>query len=121
VVAVVGAGPIGLAAIVGAQLFPLTAIVAIDLADSRLDAAKQFGATVAVNNGNEDPLEAVKELSDGLLFDADPSAPGRRPTARPKEVRDSPLRVRAVHGGVRRVRASGRHRGAQVVISRGPV
>jgi alcohol dehydrogenase len=50
VVAVVGAGPIGLAAIMGARLFSPSHIVAIDLADSRLGAAKQFGADVVVNN-----------------------------------------------------------------------
>ena len=54
VVAVVGAGPIGLAAIMGARLFSPSHIVAIDLADSRLEAAKQFGADVVVNNGRED-------------------------------------------------------------------
>jgi len=46
VVAVVGAGPIGLAAIVGARLFSPSKIVALDLADSRLESAKQFGADV---------------------------------------------------------------------------
>ena len=55
VVAVVGAGPIGLAAIMGARLFSPSHIVAIDLADSRLEAAKQFGADIVVNNGREDP------------------------------------------------------------------
>ena len=56
VVAVVGAGPIGLSAIIGARLFSPSHIVAIDLADARLEAAKQFGADVIVNNGREDPL-----------------------------------------------------------------
>ena len=56
VVAVVGAGPIGLSAITGAHLFSPSHIVAIDLADARLEAAKQFGADVTVNNGREDPL-----------------------------------------------------------------
>ena len=58
VVAVVGARPIGLAAIMGARLFSPSHIVAIDLADSRLDAAKQFGADVVVNNSRED-AEAI--------------------------------------------------------------
>ena len=69
VVAVVGAGPIGLAAIMGARLFSPSHIVAIDLADSRLEAAKQFGADVVVNNGREDPLAVVRELTDGLGAD----------------------------------------------------
>ena len=44
-VAVVGSGPIGLSAIMGARLFSPSHIIAVDLADSRLEAAKQFGAT----------------------------------------------------------------------------
>jgi alcohol dehydrogenase len=69
VVAVVGAGPIGLAAIMGAKLFSPAHIVAIDLADSRLEAAKGFGADVTVNNSREDALEVVKGLTDGLGAD----------------------------------------------------
>jgi alcohol dehydrogenase len=69
VVAVVGAGPIGLSAIMGARLFSPSHIVAIDLADSRLDAAKQFGADVTVNNGRQDALEVVNELTGGLGAD----------------------------------------------------
>ena len=48
-VAVVGAGPIGLAAVQAARLFSPAHVVAIDLVDSRLEAAKQFGADVTVN------------------------------------------------------------------------
>lgn len=69
VVAVVGAGPIGLSAIMGAQLFSPSQIVAIDKADSRLEAAKQFGATVTVNNGREDALAVVQGLTGGLGAD----------------------------------------------------
>ena len=66
VVAIVGAGPIGLSAIVGSHLLSPSHIVAIDLADSRLEAAKLFGADVIVNNGREDPLAIVRELTGGL-------------------------------------------------------
>ncbi len=69
VVAIVGAGPIGLSAITGALLFSPSHIIAIDLADSRLEAAKQFGADVTINNGREDPGAIVKELTDGLGAD----------------------------------------------------
>ncbi len=69
VVAIVGAGPIGLSAITGARLFSPSHIVAIDLADVRLAAAKEFGADVTVNNGREDPLEVIRELTDGLGAD----------------------------------------------------
>jgi alcohol dehydrogenase len=69
VVAVVGAGPIGLAAITTAQFFSPSQIVAIDLTDARLEAAKQFGATVTVNPQREDALEIVRGLTDGLGAD----------------------------------------------------
>jgi alcohol dehydrogenase len=69
VVAIVGAGPIGLSAIVGALLFSPSHVVAIDLADARLDAAKQFGADVTVNNGREDALSIVQGLTGGLGAD----------------------------------------------------
>jgi alcohol dehydrogenase len=68
-VAVVGAGPIGLSAIMGAQLFSPSHVVAIDLADTRLDAAKRFGADVTVNNGSDDAVAVVQGLTDGLGAD----------------------------------------------------
>ncbi|MCU1379085.1 MAG: alcohol dehydrogenase [Acidimicrobiales bacterium] len=69
VVAVVGAGPIGLSAIMGARLFSPSHIVAIDKADLRLDAAKMFGADVTVNNDREDPMEVIAALTGGLGAD----------------------------------------------------
>jgi alcohol dehydrogenase len=69
IVAVVGAGPIGLSAIIGAQLYSPATVIAIDLADSRLAAAKTFGADVTVNNSRENPLEIVHSLTDGLGAD----------------------------------------------------
>lgn len=69
VVAVVGAGPIGLATIIGARLYSPTTVIAIDLADSRLAAAKAFGADVTVNNAREDALAVVLSLTAGLGAD----------------------------------------------------
>ena len=69
VVAVVGAGPIGLSAISGARLFSPSLIIAIDMNASRLEAAKQFGADVVVNNSTQDPIAAVRELTGGLGAD----------------------------------------------------
>jgi alcohol dehydrogenase len=69
VVAVVGAGPIGLAAIIGARLFSTSHVAAIDLADNRLESAKQFGADITINNGREDALAIVRDLTDGLGAD----------------------------------------------------
>lgn len=69
VVAVVGAGPIGLSAIMGSKLFSPSHVVAIDLADSRLEAAKQFGADVVINNAHVDAVDVVREMTDGLGAD----------------------------------------------------
>jgi alcohol dehydrogenase len=69
VVAIVGAGPIGLAAILTARLFTPGHIVAIDLADSRLESARRFGADVVVNNGRDDAVQAIMDLTDGLGAD----------------------------------------------------
>jgi len=76
VVAVVGAGPVGLAAIMGARLFSPSHIVAIDLADSRLEAAKLFGADVVVNNTREDAEAVIAELTGGLGADVTIEAVG---------------------------------------------
>jgi alcohol dehydrogenase len=76
VVAVVGSGPIGLSAMLGARLFSPSHIVAIDLADSRLEAAKQFGADITINNSREDPAEIIGSLTDGLGADVTIEAVG---------------------------------------------
>ena len=75
-VVIVGAGPIGLAAILGAKMHSPSHIVAIDLADGRLDAAKQFGADIVINDGETDPVPAVMELTDGLGADVTIEAVG---------------------------------------------
>jgi alcohol dehydrogenase len=76
VVAVIGAGPIGLSAMTSAQLFSPSHIVAIDLADSRLEAAKDFGADVLVNSTREDPMLVIKKLTEGLGADVTIEAVG---------------------------------------------
>jgi len=80
VVAVVGAGPIGLSAIAGSLLFSPSHVIAIDLADTRLQAAKLFGADVVVNNSHEDPLAIVQGLTDGLGADVAIEAVGMSAT-----------------------------------------
>jgi alcohol dehydrogenase len=64
-VVVVGAGPIGLAAIITAKLFSPSHIVAIDKAESRLQAAKQFGADIVLAP-EDSPLETVRSVTGGL-------------------------------------------------------
>src|SRR5205823_1670002 len=76
VVAVVGAGPVGLAAITGARLFSPSRIVAIDLSDARLEAAGQFGADVTVNGSREDALGVIKDLTGRLGADVAIEAAG---------------------------------------------
>ncbi len=76
VVAVVGAGPVGLAAIAGAQLYSPGHVVAIDLSDARLEAAKHFGADVTVNNSREDPLSVIRDLTGRLGADVSIEAVG---------------------------------------------
>lgn len=68
-VAVVGAGPIGLAAIMAAKLFTPGCVIAIDLADARLTKAAEFGADATINNGVEDAVARVMELTGGLGAD----------------------------------------------------
>jgi alcohol dehydrogenase len=68
-VAIVGAGPIGLAAIMTAQLHSPGHIVAIDLDASRLEKAVEFGADVTIDNSKEDAVARVLELTGGLGAD----------------------------------------------------
>lgn len=67
-VAVVGAGPIGLAAIATARLFSPERIVAVDLAPARLEAARKLGAD-AVADARETPEQLIADLTDGLGAD----------------------------------------------------
>ncbi|MFE7841436.1 zinc-dependent alcohol dehydrogenase family protein [Streptomyces sp. NPDC057474] len=67
-VAVVGAGPIGLAAIATARLFAPERIVSVDLVASRLEAAKRLGAD-AVADAREEPEQLIADLTDGLGAD----------------------------------------------------
>jgi alcohol dehydrogenase len=75
-IAIVGAGPIGLATVLTAKLYTPGKIVAIDLADSRLEKAREFGADVTINNGQEDAVERMLELTDGLGADVAVEAVG---------------------------------------------
>lgn len=75
-VAVVGAGPIGLASMLTARLYGPSRIIAIDLADSRLARAREFGADTTINNSSEDPIEKVMDLTDGLGVDVAMEAVG---------------------------------------------
>ncbi|MDJ0376842.1 zinc-dependent alcohol dehydrogenase family protein [Cryobacterium sp. PH31-L1] len=69
VVAVIGAGPVGLAAIATAGLYGAASIIAIDLDENRLERARDFGATDTVVSGAADWKEQVLALTDGAGVD----------------------------------------------------
>jgi len=62
-VAIVGSGPIGLAALLTAQFYSPAEIIMIDLDDNRLDVAKRFGATAIVNSTDGKAFEAVMKMT----------------------------------------------------------
>jgi alcohol dehydrogenase len=68
-VAIVGAGPLGLAALLTAQLYSPSAILVIDLDDNRLRMAQGFGATSVVNGAAEDAVARVLEGTSGAGVD----------------------------------------------------
>ncbi|MGA9602554.1 MAG: zinc-dependent alcohol dehydrogenase family protein [Methyloceanibacter sp.] len=69
-VAIVGAGPIGLAALLTAQFYSPAEIIMIDLDDRRLQAASRFGATQVINSADGKAAETVKALTGGRGVDA---------------------------------------------------
>ena len=64
-IAIVGAGPVGLAALLTAQFYSPAAIISIDLDDNRLQVAKSFGATALINSAAGNAIERVMELTHG--------------------------------------------------------
>lgn len=70
-VAIIGAGPVGMAALMTAQFYAPSELIMIDLDDNRLATAAKFGATKTVNSktGNAATAEAVKKLTGGIGVD----------------------------------------------------
>ena len=64
-VAIVGAGPVGLAVLLTAQFYSPAAIFVIDLDEKRLAVAKQFGATTLINSSDGHAVHNVMELTEG--------------------------------------------------------
>jgi alcohol dehydrogenase len=67
--AIVGAGPVGLAALLTAQFYSPARIISIDLDDNRLAVARKFGATETVNASSGDAVARVLALTDGRGVD----------------------------------------------------
>ena len=63
-VAIVGSGPIGLAALLTAQFYSPAKIIMIDLDDHRLEVAKRFGATDTINSKNGKAVESLMQITD---------------------------------------------------------
>jgi alcohol dehydrogenase len=68
-VAIVGGGPVGLAALLTAQLYSPAELIMIDLDDNRLEEARKLGATKTINSGDGKAVEKVKALTAGVGVD----------------------------------------------------
>ncbi|MDB4999490.1 MAG: zinc-dependent alcohol dehydrogenase family protein [Mucilaginibacter sp.] len=68
-IAIVGAGPVGMAALLTAQFYTPAEIIVIDQDDNRLEVAKTFGATHLINSASENALTKVMELTGGKGVD----------------------------------------------------
>ena len=79
-VAVIGCGGVGLNVIQGARIAGAGKIIAIDMFDSKLEMAKEFGATHTINAGEGDPVGAVAALNDGRGADVAFEVIGLGPT-----------------------------------------
>jgi alcohol dehydrogenase len=63
IVAIVGSGPIGLAALLTARFYSPAEIIMVDLDDNRLETAKRFGATAVINNADGNAVKAIMKLT----------------------------------------------------------
>src|SRR5579863_9075978 len=68
-VAIIGSGPIGLAALLTAQVYAPAQIIMIDRDANRLEVARTFGATACVNNASGDPVAEIMKLTGGVGVD----------------------------------------------------
>jgi alcohol dehydrogenase len=68
-IAIVGSGPIGLAALLTSQFYSPAEIIMVDLDDNRLEVARRFGATKTVNSKNGKAVETIMQLTGGRGVD----------------------------------------------------
>jgi len=69
VVAIVGAGPIGLAALLTAQFFAPAEIIMIDQDDERLKRSREFGATAVINSKSSSVTDIIKQMTENRGVD----------------------------------------------------
>lgn len=79
-VAIVGSGPVGLAALLTAQFYTPAEIIMVDQDDNRLNVAKSFGATHIINSEKENAIEKIMGLTNGKGVDVAIEAVGVPPT-----------------------------------------
>jgi alcohol dehydrogenase len=79
-IAIIGAGPIGMAALLTSQFYSPAEIIVIDMDDNRLAVAKTFGATHTINSSTENALEKVMSLTNDKGVDVAIEAVGIAPT-----------------------------------------
>ena len=79
-VAIVGQGPIGLLFTAMMKGMKADPIIGIDVVDYRLEAAMKMGATHVINGSNSDPMEIVREITDGAMVDLAIEAVGKDST-----------------------------------------
>ena len=75
-IAIVGAGPIGLATLLTAQFYSPAEIIMIDVDDNRLAVSKQLGATTAVNSKDGKTVEKIMKMTNGVGVDVAVEAVG---------------------------------------------
>ena len=80
IVVVVGQGPVGLSATVGARLKGASFVIAVEKKADRIEMAKKMGADVVVNPDEKDPIEAIRQLTDGHMADVSIEAFGSQAT-----------------------------------------
>jgi S-(hydroxymethyl)mycothiol dehydrogenase len=79
-VAVIGCGGVGDGAVLGARLAGARKIIAVDVDARKLEWAREFGATDVINSRETDPVEAIRELTEGNGADVVIEAIGRPET-----------------------------------------
>jgi Threonine dehydrogenase and related Zn-dependent dehydrogenases len=75
-VAIVGAGPVGLAALLTAQFYSPSEIIMIDLDDNRLNVSTRLGATATLNSGDGKAVDKVMQMTGGRGVDTAVEAVG---------------------------------------------
>ncbi|MDE1479211.1 zinc-dependent alcohol dehydrogenase family protein [Xenorhabdus bovienii] len=68
-IALIGAGPVGLSALLASQFYSPVHIIMIDTDDNRLHVAQQFGADTVINPTHQNVVEVIQKLTDGIGVD----------------------------------------------------